>query len=532
MGAEDRGSEAGRRSRRGFLLETAAAGGALAAGPAFLAACNDSSDSSTTPAVGDPKRGGALRIGVSGGGGTDTLHVYRGANNADSARLVQLYEWLAQRDDEYNLKPFLGTEFIPNASGDEMTVKLRQGVTFHNGKPFTAEDVIYSFRLLLDPKTQAGLQSLYAPFIDPNGIEAVDTHTVRFKFKRPFNAFMDFVAVAPNAGIVPVGYDPENPVGTGPFKLESFTPGQESVFTRNEDYWGEGPYVDSVTIIDLTDDAARVNALVSGAVDAIDSVPSALLPSVEGNTNLVALISETGNWNPITMRVDRSPFDDVRVRQAFRLIVDRPQVVSEAYGTQAQLGNDLFTPVDPLYNHDLPQRAQDIEQAKFLLKQAGREGLTVELVYGPIQNGVVNTCVLFAEQAKAAGVDVQLTKLDATTFYNDQYLKRVFSVDWWTTNSFLATVAYSHVPDALFNETHWDDPEFTNLFYQVLATQDQQTQQEIAYKMQEQLWNEGGEIIPAVPNQIDAFSNKVAGFAADKSGIALSGYRFKQVWFT
>jgi peptide/nickel transport system substrate-binding protein len=534
MGAEDRGLEASGRSRRAFLREAATASGALVAGPAFLAACDVGGEDSAskTTAAANPKRGGALRIGVSGGGGSDTLHVYRGATNADSARLVQMYEWLAERDHDYKLKPFLGTEFTPNAAGDEMTVKLRQGVTFHNGKPFTAEDVIFSFKMLLDPKVRAGLQSLYAPFLDPSGMEALDTHTVRFKFKRPFNDFMDFVAVAPNAGIVPVGYDPNNPVGTGPFKLESFTPGQQSVFTRNEDYWGEGPYVDSVTIINLTDEAARVNALVSGAVDAIDSVPFPLLPSVQSNSNLVPLISKTGNWYPITMRVDRAPFNDVRVRQAFRLIVDRPEVVQRAYGGQAQLGNDLFSqPADPLYNHDLPQRVQDIEQAKFLLKQAGQEGLTVQLVTAPIQNGVVNSCVVFAEQAKEAGVNVQLTKLDNTTFYNDQYLQRTFSVDWWTTNSFLVTCAYSCVPDAVFNDTHWDDPQFTKLYYEVLATQDPELKQEIANEMQKQLWNEGGELIPGLPNGIDAFSKKVTGFVPDRSGIALSGYRFKQVSF-
>ena len=139
--------------------------------------------------------------------------------------------------------------------------------------------------------------------------------TVRFKFKFPFNSFEDFTGDA-SWGIVPVGYNPKHPIGTGPFKFQSFTPGQQSVFTRNEDYWGVGrdgvrmPYVDSVVIVDLSDDSARLNALVSGAVDAIDSVPYALLASVQSSSTVEPLISQTGNWYPITMRVDRAPFKD------------------------------------------------------------------------------------------------------------------------------------------------------------------------------------------------------------------------------
>src|SRR5262249_34047888 len=211
-----------------------------------------------------------------------------------------------------------------------------------------------------------------------------------------------------------------------PLTYQTFNPGQQSVFSRHKNYWDSPkPYVDSVAIIDLTDDSARVNALVSGAVDAIDSVPYALIPSVQANSNLQVLISQTGNWYPITMRVDSAPFNDARVRQAFKWIVDRPQMIKEAYGNQARLGNDLFAIDDPVYAHQLLQREQDIEKAKFLLKQAGHDGLTVNLVTAPIENGVVESCVVFAQQAKAAGVNVQLTKLDNTTFYSNQYLQRV-----------------------------------------------------------------------------------------------------------
>jgi peptide/nickel transport system substrate-binding protein len=536
MGPEDRESSfaEGGTSRRRFIRDAVAAGGMLVGGPALLAACGSGSSTSSTTAapaiVGKPKMGGAMRLGVSGGSSKDTLDPHTWAQQIDGARVSQLYEWLAYRDPDYVLKPMLGVEFTPNSSGDQMLVKLRKGVTFHSGKPLTADDVVFSFTRVMNPSVGAAEYGQFQSIIKK--VEAVDASTVRFTFKFPFNQLEDF-AGSSSMGIIPVGWQESKPDGTGPFKYQSFTPGQQSVFVRNENYWDHPkPYVDSVTIVDLVDDSARVNALVSGAVDAIDSVPYALLASVQANPNLHALVSETGNWYPLTMRVDKPPFNDPRVRQAMRLLIDRNQMVADAYGGHARMGNDLFAIDDPLYDHSIPQRQQDIEKAKFLLKQAGHgNGLTVNLVTAPIENGVVQSSVVFAQQAKAAGVNVVLTKLDTTTFYNNLYMARVFSVDWWDAESFLSGTAYTQLPTSHFNETHYNNPQFTKWYLQAVSTTDFATQKEIASKMQEQLWNNGGEIIVAFADNIDAYSNKVTGFIPNKTGFNLNYWGVKDAWF-
>jgi peptide/nickel transport system substrate-binding protein len=505
------------------------AGGAVElGGPALLASSASADVRNVARKAAAPKLGGNLIVGVSGGGTQDTVDAQKGVSNVDEARLRNLYDWLAQRDHNFNLIPMLGTDFIPNKSGDQMVVKLRPGVTFHNGKPFTADDVVYTYLRILDPKEGANEGALFSPYIA--SVEKVDTLTVRFTFKRPFNAFMDFASLAGSA-IVPVGYNPKAPIGTGPFKFESFTPGQQSVFTRNEHYWGVGPYVDTLTITDLSDDTARLNALISGAVQAIDTVPYALLPTVQKSSTVKPLISEAGNWNPITMRVNEAPFNDNRVRQAFRLIVDRPQMVTQAYGGQARLGNDLYAIDDPLYDHSLPQRVQDIEKAKSLLKAAGRENLTVQLVTAPIAAGVVDSCVVFAQQAKAAGVTVKISELTPTNLYNNQYLKRLFSVDSWPTLSFFVDTAYSCAPGASFNDTQYVNPKFSQWYYELLATNDKSLQKEIAAEMQTQLYDQGGEIIPGLLNQVDAFSDTVTGFVPDKTGWPLTHFDFRLVSF-
>ena len=181
---------------------------------------------------------------------------------------------------------------------------------------------------------------------------------------------------------------------------ESFTPGQQSVFKKFPNYWQSGrPYVDQLTIIDFTDDTARVNALLGGQVDAIDNLPTGQIAQVQGNSQLKVLISHTGQWQPFTMRVDQAPFNDVRVRQAMRLIVDRPQMVEQVLSGQGRIANDMYAPFDPGYPTHLPQRHQDLEQAKSLLKAAGHAGLTVQLTTAPVFQGVVQAAQVFAQQA-------------------------------------------------------------------------------------------------------------------------------------
>ena len=289
----------------------------------------------------------------------------------------------------------LAESIEPEKSPKQWTIRLKDGITFHNGKPVTADDVIFSLRRILDPKApKTGAASI--GYVDEKQLKKLDDRTVRVTLEFANAGFLDDIGQYFNA-IVPTDYDPENPVGTGPFKYVSFTPGQQSEFEKYADYWEDGkPYVDKLIIIDFPEDTARVNALLGGQVDVIDNLPAAQVQSVKSNPNLRVLSSETGAWQPFTMRVDQAPFDDVKVRQAFRLIVDREQMVQQVLSGQGSIANDLYARYDPVYASDLPQRQQDLEQAKSLLKQAGQEGLSVELVTAPVFQGIVEAAQVFA----------------------------------------------------------------------------------------------------------------------------------------
>jgi peptide/nickel transport system substrate-binding protein len=319
-------------------------------------------------------------------------------------------------------------------------------------------------------------------------------------------------------------------VGTGPFSYNRFVPGQLSQFDRFANYWDDPPFVDELIIYDFPDDAAKVNALLAGQVQSVDNLPSYLAGTIE-QQGTSALISETGAWVPFTMRVDAAPFSDVRVRQALRLIVDRQQMIDQALNGFGILGNDLYSPFDPAYAKDLPQRMQDIDQARSLLKQAGQENLAVELVTSTaVGAGAVESANLFVEQARQAGVAVQLTKADANVFYGDRYLSWNFAQDFWNTRNYVPQVATSSVKGATYNETHFDDPQFTALIDQAKREPDQARRYQLLHDAQEIEYNTGGFIIWGFKRQLDAYSNLVQGLQPHRY-LPCSNFGFKRASF-
>jgi peptide/nickel transport system substrate-binding protein len=373
--------------------------------------------------------------------------------------------------------------------------------------------------------------------IDPNGLKKLDKYTVRMHLLRKDANLLDELAQY-TCNIVPVGYNrwPAKQIGTGPYMLKSFTPGQRSVHVRNPNYWRHGqPYFDQVVVIDFPDDTARVNALLAGQVDAITDVPPAQVAVINGHSNTHVLESPSANWTPICMRVDQAPFTDVRVRQAFRLIANRPQMVAQALSGHGHIGNDLYGPFDELYDRALPQRHQDIEKAKSLLKAAGQSGLTIDLNSTNGALGQNEGALVFAQQAKAAGVNINVKQLDSGAFYGDQYLKWVFSTDFWGSRNYLSQVASCAIPTAPFNETHWNNPTFNALYTQALATVDEQKRAAIVHEMQTMEYDNGGYIIWGFSTLLDGYSKKVQGFHSNDRGILPLngfGYGYRTIWFS
>jgi peptide/nickel transport system substrate-binding protein len=234
------------------------------------------------------------------------------------------------------------------------------------------------------------------------------------------------------------------------------------------------------------------------------------------------------------MRIDVKPFDDVRVRQAFRLIVDRQQMIDQAYSGLGTPANDMYARYDP-GTPDLEQRLPDIEQAKSLLKQAGYDNnLTVELTTseGALGGDEVAAAQVFAEQAKAAGVTVNIKKTDASVFYGKDYLSWPFAQDFWATRNYLNQAGQGTMPDAPYNETHWKNAEWLSLVQKAFTTVDDTDRNNLVTQAQQIEFDTGGYIVWSWPNQVDAHSKKTTGYKLDKLGGPIGRMYFKDVYFT
>ena len=311
----------------------------------------------------------------------------------DESRVQNLYDPLFVQNPDLSTSPGLALEMNANADATEYEVKLRPGVEFHNGKTFGAEDLIYSIRLMSKPANFASVP--FVAGIDLNGLKAVNPTTVRIPLKFP-DADLGANFVYWNTWIVQDGEtDFKNPVGTGPFMFESFEPGTQSVFKKNPNYWVTGkPYVDGLTIKSIDDNNARLNALLSGEIDAMAQLPTAQAKAHQDTGDITVLIAPSPQAMMFYMDTTQAPFTDNNVRQAIRLIADREALVASAINGFGTVGNDIVGKGLPYYDNDLPQRKQDIDQAKSLLKQAGQENLTVLLRTSPIFPGFVEAATL------------------------------------------------------------------------------------------------------------------------------------------
>ena len=487
----------------------------------------------TTVASGEAKTGGTLRLGVIGGT-NDLIDGQYIVAKPDIARLVAGWETLVTYNDKFEISYDEGlAESIEAPSADKYIIKLREGIEFHNGKTLGADDLVYSFQRIIDP--DLGLAPSLQVLLDPSGITKLDDRTVQIVLNQGVVTFLDSLA-AYAFGIVPEGYsrDDAEQVGTGPFRLTSFTPGSESIHEKFENYWKPGkPYLDAVNIIDFADASALVNALLSGQVDAIADVPFAQVSTVESDSNFAILESQAGSYLPITMAVDQAPFDDVRVRQAFRLMVDRDEMVERVLSGYGRVANDLYSPFDACYASDLPQRTQDIEGAKALLEEAGQAGMSIDLFAPNDTAGLAEMAAVFADQAKKAGVTVNVQVL-GSEYWGDEYCKRTFATSFWNTKPYLNQVAAGSLKDATYPETHWppEGSTFAEQYTEALATVDQDARCELLHTMQEEEYNDGGNIIAFFNSLLDAHSATVKGLQARPNVINLDhfGRGFQNIW--
>lgn len=518
--------------RRRFLIGAGAAAGLLAVGaPGLLAGCG-SAERPGAPPPGDPVSGGTLRTVFAGTSATaDVLDPHVVGHSAGGAVSKNVWDHLVEYDNDLTLRYRLAESLEPNADGTRWRVNIRPGVEFSDGSPLTSRDVMWSIERMLDPdKPSSGDLSM----IDLAASRADGDHAVLITMTEPL---ADFGSVLAGWYVYVIkdgttGFDSTTlPVGTGPFALESWSPGDRARLIRNERHWDGPSRLDAVEILQIAATEPRLNAFLSEEADVVYELAPAQANRLRDQPDTYLVTPSSGVMSAFQMRVDTAPFDDPRVREALRLSVDRQAMVDSVFYGFAEQGNDLYGKGAPFYNTELPQRSYDPERARALLREAGHENLTVTLHTADVSPGQLESATLFAEQAKKSGITVELKTEPGDIYFSQISGSRPFTqTGWWnySLDYFYGQTMTSDAPD---NGTGWKNPEWDRTFDEARASMDVERRARLYNELQEQLWNEGGYILHSFALQPTAVRSHVQGI---RDGVPGTGdwANFSTTWIT
>lgn len=432
--------------------------------------------------------------------------------DAQEVRTAQLFNGLTRLTPSGKVAWALAVGMHPNARSDVWTVHLRPHVKLHDGSSFGANDVIYSVRRILDKKRSA-VGATVIPFVDPDKVVKVNDLTVRFRLDRPYSLFKQ-VWTNKYLLMVPTGFDPSYPVGTGPFRYVSAEPGRGSTFRRFDGYWGSKAKVKKLKILDLPDRQSEINALRGGQIDVAAQVPPQQANSVNRTPGLDVLESKSNYHLLIGLRTDLAPFDDPRVRTAVRLLVNRKQVVSNAFSGHGSVANDIDIRSDSCPLPDLPQRGQNVQEAKQLLATAGAKDLSFSIATADDQPGMLETAQVVQQNAEKAGVNVRIKKVDTAAFLA-RWKEWPVSIGY-DSSPFVGVLQSSLLPDSGNNISRWKDKKFIALTRRLLRAGDKAQKCRLKQKMETIQYDRGGTVVPAWSNVLTAHNDKVRGLAPSR----------------
>ena len=489
------------------------------------------------PARAQTKPGGTIKVGIATpAGAVDPVTV---ADDGGLTMLIQAGEFLCVTQPDLTLKPVLAESWTHNDDSSVWTFKLRPNVTFISGGTLKAEDVIATVDRLADPGNASNALSAFKGILSKGNIKKVDDLTVEFHLDAPYGSF-PYVVSSDNYNciILPASFKGEyekNWDGTGPFKLDKFTPKVGASFVRNDAYWGEKALPDRTEFTFFDALQPRILALQGGQVDLLDQLPVIGGQALLNDPNVTIIREKSTAHQQVHMRCDTGPFMDKRVRKAMALTLDRKKLVAGLLHGFGELGNDSpFATAYPSSAPSIQQRQQDLAQAKQLLDAAGvGKGFKVNLTTETYLE-IPQYAVLLQNFAREVGIAIEL-KIESQDAY---YGKATFGQSDWL-DSEMGITDYGHrgVPNVflrapLLSDGPWNSAHFKNKDYDALVesfgrTADIGGQREIAAKIETLLLDETPIIfgyffdylvptkkgltgIPPIPNRL--FLDK-AGFA-------------------
>lgn len=507
-------------TRRDFM-QKAAALGLLSAAPTVW--------SSRAKAA---QKGGRLRAGVLGGASTDSLDPRDTIGTQHvSASALTVYETLTEVDANGNAVPVLAESWDVSDDGSDWTFNLKKGVTFHNGKEMTAEDVIWSFRNI----SQEGTRYPEGKQIIGNfeTMVADGKYTVRFKQKQA-NLDLPIHFSPPGMFVVPAETTNFSAgVGTGPYTLEYFEAGVRFAANRFDNYHAD-TWFDEVEYLNIADATARANGLITGELDVITRPDYKIADRIEASPNLSIWNVEANQHYTTPMLVDKEPFTDNNVRLAIKYAINREELVSKVFAGFGYVGNDHpIGRTQQFYNTDLPQRTYDPEKAKWHLKQAGLTSIDVELnASDGAFTGSNDAAALMKESAKAAGINITPKRVPGDGYWSEVWTKVPFCFCYWNgrpTVDWMFSLGY--VGEDSWNDTNFRSAQLDELIVNARTEKDQDKRRQMYFDAQEIVHNDGGTAIFAFGTHIHGVSDKLVRVDDNMGGsYSLDDYRFAKRW--
>jgi peptide/nickel transport system substrate-binding protein len=437
--------------------------------------------------------------------------------SSDAEVLVagHVYDYLVDVSPQNTIIPRLARDWGTSADGLSYEFQLEAGVTFHDGSPLTAQDVVWTFDRLRDPEAGLPTRELYSNIAS---IEATGELEVTFTLVEA-NPFFLFDLSDNHALILKAGTEDAatNFNGTGPFRVASYSPEDRIVLEANQDYFVPGqPSLEEVEIIFFSDPTAQVEALRGGQVDLAMRLSTDLFFGLQNEPGLEFLQVPTNQFDAVRLRMDREPGDDPRVIQALKLATDREQIFELVLQGSGEIGRD--SPIGPMYSQyfstEAPLPERDVETARSLLEEAGyADGLEMQL-HVPDTGDRPNLAVVLKEQWAEAGVDVEVVVEPESVYYGDNgWLEVDLGITGWGSRPY--PQFYLDVMlrcDAIWNEAHWCDEDFDHLAQLAGTTSDEGERAQAYADIQRILIERGPVIIPYFTTQRGAISNRFQGF--------------------
>lgn len=480
-------------------------------------------------AAAQPRRGGRLTAATQSSSSADTLDPAKSSLSTDYIRAHMFYNGLTTLDTELAPQMVLAEEFSTK-DATLWHVKLRKGVQFHDGKTLTSADVAYSLNRHNDPALGSKVRSLAQQF---ESVRATGTLTLEIRLKGPNADLPVILATAPFVIIQDGTTSFTSAIGTGAFRCKEFSPGVRTVGVRNPNYWKPGlPYLDEVLLFGIPDESARVNALLSGDIDWTNELNPRSTKRIKETPGYAVLETQCGLYTDLIIRQNIGIGRHPDFTLGMKYLIDREQIKRAAFRGYAVVANDQpIPPSNRFYFAGLPQRPYDPERARFHLRKAGAQGLTLPVVCSVAAAGSIDMAMLMQQSAMKAGLNLSIKRVSADGYWSNHWMKSPIgfgNINPRPSADVLFTQFFKS--DAPWNESGWKSEQFDQLLLLARAETDEARRRRMYADMQVLVHEKGGIGIPVFITNLEGHSTKIRGITSHPLG-AFMGYTFAEhVW--